>query len=117
MVPLTSVFAEKARNDALALEAESRALEADARSQEMESRRASLRATMKGLELALPSADESTKVAREAFDAIETRAKGGLARELEVESARLTLIRAQTTAASLRVRADAARARLAWLGG
>ncbi len=117
MVPLTGTFSERARQQVAAFAADSRAHEADARAQEVEVRRATLRATLRALELALPSAEASTKAAHEAMSAVEARANAGLVREVEVGTALVAVAHATSTEGQIRIRVQATRARLAWLGG
>jgi len=117
VIPLTSYFVEEARAEAAARAADARAHEADARAQELALQRVTLRAMRKALDAAIAASDATVIAARDALAAIEARVKGGLAREVEVETVRLAVIRAEVDAATLRVRADAIRARLAWMGG
>jgi outer membrane protein TolC len=75
------------------------------------------RATLKALDGALPAAETSTTAAREALVALEVRAKGGLAREVEVEASRALVTKAEVEESMLRVRLAGTKTRLAWMGG
>ncbi len=117
IIPLTSFFAEEARAEAAARAADARAFEADARAQELAIQRATLRAMRKALDAAIAATDATVAAAKAALAAVEARVKGGLARALELESARVVLVRAEVDAATLRIRSDAIKARLSWMGG
>lgn len=117
VVPLTAPIAADAREEGAARAYEAKAYDAEARAQEIETRRAALRATVKALATALPAMEASTSAARESLAALEVRAKGGLARELEVEANRALVTRAEVDESTLRVRLAGAKARLAWMGG
>ncbi len=116
VVPLTTFFAERARQETVALTAEARGEEAIARAQQMAVQISELAAMLRGLEASRAPADASVRAARLALDAMEARARGGLVREVEIEAARVALAQATAQRAVLAIRAQAMRARLAILG-
>lgn len=117
VVPLTAPIGADAREEGAARAYEAKAYDEEARKQELDTRRATLRATVKALDAALPAAEASTKAAREALAAIDVRAKGGLAREVEVETSRALVTKAEVDESTLRLRLAGTKARLAWMGG